>query len=227
MVQPFLCIITPIFDPALEPAKLLINDLQNQSLGDFIHVLISNGESPQTKQFIQELQDSRFIYDEIPFQPISTSRKAAGRRAMVRDLICNIGQRREYCLKEYNCQRYLFLNADLKILDGDYFQKLFQAHLEADVLVTQLLNQPNGIRGSVLPKYPITIGKIDIANFSFSQKVAKERSWPIDYHPLFGIANDYRFFSELVGRFSIKFLSFVSSEKDGHNNQSYQQISQM
>ena len=126
-----------------------------------------------------------------------------------------------------NCKRYLFLNADLKILDVDYFQKLYQAHLEADVLVTQILSQPNGVRGSILPKYPIAVGKIDIANFSFSQKVAKERSWPTTYHPLFGIANDYRFFRGLMGRFSIKYLSFVSGEKDGHNNQSYKQISEM
>jgi len=220
MSQPFLCIMTPIFDPALESAKLLINDLQNQSLGDFIHVLISNGESPQTKQFIQELQDSRFIYDEISFQPISTGDSA------VRDLICNIGQRREYCLKKYNCQRYLFLNADLKILDDDYFQKLSQAHLEADVLVTQLLNRPNGGRGTILPKHPIYVGNIDVANFSISQKIAKTCSWPTDYHPIFRIANDYRFFSSLA-RHSIKFLSFIASEKDGHNMHSYKQISQM
>lgn len=220
MAQPFLCIITPIFDPALESAKLLINDLQNQSLGDFIHVLISNGESPQIKQFIQELQDSRFIYDEIPFQPISTGRRAAG------DLICNIGERREYGLKRYNCARYLFLNADLKILDSDYFNKLFQDHLEADVLVTQILNRPTGGRGSVLPKHPINIGNIDVANFSISQKIAKTCSWPADYHPLFRIANDYRFFISLA-RYSIKFLSFISAEKDGHNLNSYEQISQM
>jgi len=215
MVQSFLCVITPIFDPALEPAKLLINALQNQSLEDFIHVFISNGESPQTKQFIQELNDSRFIYDEIPFQ--STSR--------VEDLICNIGERREYCLKEYNCARYLFLNADFKILDIDYFNKLFQSHLEADLLITQVLNRPIGGRGSTLPKHPITMGNIDVTNFSISQKIARECSWPTDYHPIHRIANDYRFFDGLA-RYHSKFLPFISGEKDGNNINSYMQISQ-
>jgi len=224
MTQSFLCIITPIFDPALEPAKLLIRALQNQSLGDFCHILISNGESPQTKQFVQDLKDSRFIYDEIPFQPISTT---VNGDSAVRDLVCNIGQRREYCLKKYDSKRYLFLNADLKILDDGYFEKLFQAHSEADVLVTQIINRAGrGGLGSILPRQPIHLGRIDASNFSISQKIAKEDSWPIDYHPLFGIANDYRFFKGL-GRYSIKFLQFISAEKDGNNMNSYKQISHL
>jgi hypothetical protein len=217
VTQPFFCIITPIFDPALGPAKLLIRDILNQSFENFCHVFISNGESPQTRQFIRKLRDSRFIYDEIPFQPTSTQK----------DLVCNIGKRREHCLKKYVSKRFLFLNADLKLLDDTYFQKLSQAHPEADVLVTQVLNRPNGGRGTILPKRPIQIGTIDASNFSVSQKVAKERSWPTDFHPIFRIANDYRYFQGLVERYSVKFLPFISAEKDGHNMNSYGEISQM
>jgi hypothetical protein len=217
MTQSFLCIITPIFDPALDPAKCLIKALQKQSFEDFCHVLISNGASPQTKQFSQELQDPRFIYDEIPFLKTSTQK----------DLVCDISKRREYCLKKYDSDRFLFLNADLKILDDNYFEKLFQSHLEADILLTQVLNRPRGKGGSTLPKYPITAGRIDASNFSVSRKIAKACLWPIDYHPLFGIANDYRFFKSLEGLHTSKLLPFISAEKDGNHKGGYKQISQM
>ena len=215
MSEPFLCIITPTFDPALDSAKCLISDFQNQTFGNFCHVLISNGESPLTKQFIDELQDDRFIYSEVPFRPASTQK----------DLVCSISERREYCLKKYNAERYLFLNADLMILDNEYFDKLYQAHPEADILITQV--RPRLNRGSILPKYPIRLGRIDASNFSVSRRIAKCCLWPTDYNPLFGIANDYRFFQSLEGAHSIKLLPFISAVKDGNNKGSYQQISDM
>lgn len=213
--QPFLCVITPIFDPALDPAKHLISALQKQSFGNFIHVLISNGKSPQTEQFIYELRDSRFIYDEVLFKSTITQK----------ELVCSISERREFCLKKYNCKRYLFLNADLKIIDNDYFRKLFQAHLEADILITQIRSKPG--RSALLPKYPIQLGRIDASNISISDKIAKHSFWPADYHPLYGIANDYRFFQSIEGAYSKKFLPFISAVKDGNNKGDYQQISNM
>jgi hypothetical protein len=212
MTDGFLCVITPIFDPALEPAKCLIKDLQDQTFGDFSHVLISNGESPLVKEYVQQL-DARFIYDEIPFKKASTPK----------ELVCNISERRRFCLEKYDSQRYLFLNADMKLLDIDYFKKLSEAHLEADILITNILN-----RGTILPRHPIRLGRIDASNYSISQKIAKAKKcqWPIDYHPLFGIANDYRFFKR-IGAFKTKFLPFISAEKDGHNKGSYYQISHM
>ncbi len=62
--EPFLCIITPVFDPSLISLKKLINDMKQQKLKDFIHVVVSNGASPKIEKYITALhsKDSRFVY---------------------------------------------------------------------------------------------------------------------------------------------------------------------
>ena len=42
----FLCVITPVYEPALSSVKKLVKDLKNQSYTDYIHVMISNGRDP-------------------------------------------------------------------------------------------------------------------------------------------------------------------------------------
>ena len=63
----FLCIITPVFDPAYESLCQLVAELHSQTFGRFIHVMISNGPSPKIKSYVLELnrKDPRFIYDDI------------------------------------------------------------------------------------------------------------------------------------------------------------------
>ena len=72
MEEPFLCIITPVFDPCLKSLEGLITDLQKQSHGNFIHVSIANGKEPKIHAYIESVRmyDKRFVYDEIPFNPI-------------------------------------------------------------------------------------------------------------------------------------------------------------
>ena len=113
---PFFCIVTPVFDPALTAIKTLIADLQDQTFADFKHVLISNGRSPKIANLINKInkKDQRFIYDEITQEKILTSV----------DLLKNLGKRREFSLKKYIARRYLFFDADLKIIDKHFFAKL-------------------------------------------------------------------------------------------------------
>jgi hypothetical protein len=214
----FLCIITPVFDPALEAVRKLVNELKSQTYGNFFQVMISNGTSPRIKEFVFDLRkkDARFIYDEIEEEIINNPK----------ELLINLGKRREYCLKKYDAERYVFLDADVKLIDNDYFLKLHKAHKEIkrDVLITlaKVWYQGNEI---TLPIFPMTYGHIDMANFTFTKKIAKRFSYPSDFDPDIGIGNDYRFFSMISHDNNTAILNFFSAMKDGNN--SYKRLSEL
>lgn len=213
----FLCIITPVFDPALEAVRKLVSELQSQTYGSFFQVMISNGLSPRIKEFVIDLRikDARFIYDEIEEEIINNWR----------ELLINLGKRREYCLKKYNAERYVFLDADIKLIDNDYFLKLYKAHKEIkrDVLITLIKILHAGGELS-LPIFPMTCGHIDLANFSFPKRIAKKFTYPTDYDQNIGIGNDYRFFFMISQANNTAILNFFSAIKDGNN--SYKRLSE-
>jgi len=204
----FLCIITPIFDPALEAVRQLVNELKSQTYGNFFQVMISNGPSPHIKEFVFDVRkkDERFIYDEIEEEIVNNSK----------ELLINLGKRREYCLKKYNAERYVFLDADVKLINNDYFLKLHKAHKEIkrDVLITLVKLGAE----LTLPIFPIRYGRIDMANFSFSKKIAKRFNYPTDFDHDIGIGNDYRFFSMISHDDNTAILNFYSTIKDGNNS---------
>jgi len=210
-ISAFLCIITPVFDQAYESVYKLINELNAQTYGNFFQVMISNGPSPRIKELVFDInrQDPRFIYDEIEEEitnnPIET--------------LVNLGKRREYCLKKYNAERYVFLDADVKLVDNDYFLKLYKAHQEIkrDVLMPLVKIFQHGSE-ITLPIFPIIPGHIDVANYTFSKKLAKHCSYPTDYDPNMGISNDYRFFSRISNENNTALLNFVSAIRDGNNS---------
>ncbi len=214
----FLCIITPIFDPALESVRKLVNELKSQSYGNFFQVMISNGPSPRIKEFVSDVgkKDARFIYNEIEEEIINNPK----------ELLINLGKRREYCLKKYDAERYVFLDADVKLIDNDYFRKLHKAHKEIkrDILITQTKLCHKAIE-ITFPIFPITPGHIDMANFTFSKKIAKNYSYPQDYDESVSYGNDYRFFSMISREDNTAVLNFVSAIRDGNN--SYIRVSEL
>ena len=56
--NPFFCIVTPVYDPTLESLKLLIKELQGQTFGNFIHVMISNGKSKAIESYVNNIRIS-------------------------------------------------------------------------------------------------------------------------------------------------------------------------
>lgn len=210
-MQPFLCIITPIFDPSLVCVTLLIKGLKQQSFRDFIHVCISNGLSPHIKNLIESLKDPRFIYDEIPFEYLIYSDQ----------LIANLGKRREFCLKKYDADRYTFFDVDLKLLKNDYFRQLKAKHDASQVDVI-LASTKNGT--SVYPRQEHSLGQIDIANYTFSQKIAKQYHYPTDVDSHYGWANDYRFYEQFK-HLPTQSLDIIFAEKDGNNKNRYRRVS--
>ncbi len=214
----FLCIITPVFDPAYESVCKLVGELNSQTYGRFFQVMISNGPSPRIKEFVIDLRkkDARFIYDEMAEEIVNNSK----------ELLSNLGKRREYCLKKYNAERYVFLDADVKLTDNDYFLKLYKAHKEIkrDVLLTLVKMRHLGSEFT-LPIFPITYGHIDMANFSFSKRIAKRFSYPTDFDPSIGIGNDYRFFSRISSEDNTALLNFFSAIRDG--NSSYRRVTEL
>ena len=215
---PFLCVITPVFDPGFESLCKLIIALKRQTCGRFIHVMISNGPSPRTREMVNHLneQDLRFIYDEIEEEALPGPV----------EILVNLGKRREYCLKKYNADRYVFLDADARICDDDYFKKLFKAHkeIQRDVLIT-LVQMYAGQPDIILPKLPIMVGHIDMANFTFSQRIAKNYSYPTDFDSSMGISNDYRFFSRIATEDNTALLNFLSVVRDG--NSTYKRLTEL
>jgi len=214
----FLCIITPVFDPALEAVRKLVNELQSQTYGNFFQIMISNGPSPRIKEFVSDVgkKDGRFIYDEIEEEIINNSR----------ELLINLGKRREYCLKKYNAERYVFLDADVKLIDNDYFLKLHKAHKEVkrDILITLIKLCHKAIE-ITFPIFPIKPGHIDMANFTFSKIIAKNYSYPQDYGGSVSYGNDYKFFSLISKEDNTAVLNFVSAIRDGNN--SYIRVSEL
>jgi hypothetical protein len=215
----FFCIVTPVFDPAYDSICKLVMELQLQSYGRFIHVLVSNGPSLKIKNYISELHetDPRFIYVEIPEETTSTPE----------ELFFNVCKRRDFCLKTYNAERYIFLDADAKIVDNGYFLKLYHAHrtIKRDILLTlvKMRVQNNEI---ILPIFPIKLGQIDIANYSFSKKIARMFNYPTDHDPgMGGYGNDYRFFKMISNENNTALLNFVSVAMDGNN--SYKRLTEL
>jgi hypothetical protein len=214
----FLCIITPVFDPAYESLCKLVAELHSQTFGRFIHVMISNGPSPKIKSYVLELnrKDPRFIYDEI-------KREATNNPV---ELLINLGKRREYCLKKYNAERYVFLDADAKLIDNNYFLKLYKAHREIkrDILITltKIHYEKNEL---TLPIFPIKLGHIDMANYTFAKRIAKNYNYPTDYDPAMGFANDYRFFAKISDENNTAILNFISTIRDGNN--SYKRVTEL
>jgi hypothetical protein len=212
----FLCIITPVFDPAYESLCKLTGELKSQTFGRFIHVMISNGPSPRIKEMVVNLKDRRFIYDEI--QQETTASPV--------ELLINLGKRREHCLKKYNAKRYVFLDADIKLIDDNYFLKLYKAHKEIkrDILVTMIKIYEQG-QEIILPILPIKYGQIDMANFTFSKRIARSRSYPTDYDKTIGMGNDYRYFSKISNENNTALLNFISAIRNGNN--SYKRLTEL
>ncbi len=203
---PFLCVITPISDYMLEPYKGLVSDLKKQTNKDFINVAISNGESQEVEAYISRLRqkDQRFIYDYLPLV-LTSENMAAGDED---ELLSERGRRRNYAMKKYKAQRYIFLNADFQLTDNKFFARLMKVHksTKKDVILAS-----TNAQGSIYPQYPIVFGNIDFSNFSFSRKLAQKYQFPTDFDPDFP-SNDYRFFIQIC---NITHMDDVFGNKEG------------
>lgn len=209
---PFFCVVTPVYDPTLESIKLLIQDLQDQTFGDFIHVLVSNGRSDAIKSYVAEVHagDNRFNYIELEHEEINTTE----------EILANLGKRRNHVIKKYHAQRYIFADADLKIVRKDYFDKLFTCHRDTGkdlilTLVHYFVVSRN--RSITLPVFPIRKSSIDLANITISRSIAEQYGYPDNYDPRYGIANDYRLFITTATEDNTIIMNFVSAIKNGNS----------
>lgn len=208
--DPFLCIITPIFDPAFESFQNLVSDLQAQTFRNFIHISISNGPSPKIKSYIQKIRksDKRFVCDELPYNnQYEKSKKYS-------DLLSEIGRRRNYTIKKYQALRYLFLGADFKLTDNDFFNKLHFAHFDSkkDIIIASV-----NAYGSIYPKLPLQFEHIDLSNYTFSKNIVNKFDYPSDYDEKFP-ANDWRFFDKIKTNNNIYIMDCIYGEKDGYRS---------
>jgi len=210
--RPFLCVITPVFDPARGSVELLIQDLMRQTFGDFVHVMVSNGPSPEVSALVARVRagdlgggrpDARFLYEELPARetPDAVS------------LLLELGRRRRHAMGTHAADRYVFLDADAEILDERYFARLYVAHVlsRRDLILSMVRYYDR-----VLPEFPIRFGRIDMANFTFSAAIGHEHPYPIDHDPSIGVANDYRFWAAISAGRKPLVLDAICVRKDGH-----------
>lgn len=207
--DPFLCVITPVFDPALASLKGLISDLKKQTYGNFIHVMVSNGPSPKVAEYVDKIhkKDWRFIYDELP--TVITYEKTG--KGEYGDLLKEIGRRRNYAIKKYIAKRYLYLGADFHITDNTTFAQLAHIHnsTHKDIIILNVKAY-----GSIYPKYPIAFTRIDLSNFTFSRRIARKFGYPTDFDTEIP-ANDYRYFSRIS---NTAYMDLVYGSKDGRES---------
>jgi dTDP-4-amino-4,6-dideoxygalactose transaminase len=211
--EPFLCVITPIFDPALPSLKLLCKDLQNQTFGNFLHVVASNGPSVKVQDYINKLakSDNRFVYVELELMPTPD----------FDSLMTNSGIRRDYCLRNFAAKRYLFLDADVEIIDNNYFSKLHMVDrlTKKDIIVTNV-----DYHGTILPIHPANKeGQIVIGNYCFSKNIAKKFRYPTNYNIIKKKqGNDFRYWQKIKKTNNVLYLDFVSTREG--KNRSYKRM---
>ena len=196
----FLCVITPVYEPALSSVKKLVKDLKNQSYTDYIHVMISNGASPQIEEYVKKISadDPRFVYVASKYVPTPD----------FASLMSNLGSRRDYCLRTYNPKRFLFLDADMHIVDNNYFSKLFFAHqvYKKDIFVTNCK-----YHGTLLPIHPVGVeGSIQVSNYCFTNEIARKHRYPIKYDNKKVQGNDWVYWKK-INKNSIIYLDFLAT----------------
>ncbi|MHB8086343.1 MAG: hypothetical protein ACYDHZ_11010 [Dehalococcoidia bacterium] len=130
-------------------------------------------------------------------------------------------------MKKYSAQRYLFLDADAKIVDSAYFLKLYRAHKEIkrDILITlvKIYEQNSEI---ILPVFPIVFGHIDLANLTISKKITRKFEYPTDPEAAVpGYGSDYCFFSRIADENNTALLNFISTIRNG--NTSYKRVTEL
>ncbi len=182
----------------------MIQDLKEQTYTKFQHVFVSNGKSPLIERIIGKVNDLRFVYVEAPYE------KTSG----LVEILSNIAKRRNYCLENFEADRYFFFDADLYVKDSNFLQGIADIHNKADVIVSKIWMQL--VPEITLPIHPIKRGNIDIANYSFSKNIRDKYKYPTDYPRLQeeGIGNDWRFYESLENE-SHYFNDTIYAIKDG------------
>ena len=196
------CVITPVFDGCSVAASLLIHSLRQQSYTNFKHILISNGPSPLIKNLVEKVNDSRVIYNEQPQEKIPSAM----------NLIENLGKRRNYCIKNFEADRYFFFDADLLIINNDFFNQINEVHYKANIIVSKIK-----LEKLEYPIAPIKKGNIDLANYCISKKVAEKYDYPTKYDDINDVAFDWRFFN-LIQHEGLYFSNILYAIKNGNND---------
>jgi len=194
------CIITPVFDEAFAAVPGLLQDLKDQTYKNFKHILISNGASPIIKNIVIAANDDRFIYVETPYEETPK----------LETILVNIAKRRNYAIENFKSERYFFFDADLLVYAHNFLDVVAGVHDKADVILSKIL-----FKGLIeLPIFPIVKGKIDIANYSFSRKMAEKYKYSTCYNLKNGIANDWAFYEQMKDE-SHYFNDMCYAKKDG------------
>ena len=211
--RPYFCVVTPIFEPALDAAHLLAQALTGQSFTDWLQILVSNGPSPAVAAWAATLGDRRIRHLELP--AVATPNPVA--------LLLEIGRRREHVLQSVDAVRYVLWDADLRLAGPTVLRDLRRAartRPEATIVAR------TSWFGQELPIPPCDrAGTIDLANLCVPRELARRVSYPTDYDPAVGAGNDFRFFRRLLAAGPIHQVGTMVGTVSG--NPSYRRLTEM
>jgi hypothetical protein len=172
--RPYFCVVTPIFDPALDAARLLAQALTGQSFTDWLQILVSNGPSPAVAAWAATLGDRRIRHLALP--AVATPDPVA--------LLLEIGRRREHVLQSVDAERYVFWDADLRLAGPTVLRDLRRAartRPEATIVAR------TSWFGQELPIPPCDrAGTIDLANLCVPRELARRVSYPLGQRVVVG-----------------------------------------
>lgn len=201
-------IITPVFDGCLESLELLYKDFELQTHKDWVWLLCSNKFSEKLSRFADSKgkTKNRIIYLNTNYEdekgPFNT--------------IANIGQRRDFCLRQIDADYIFMIDADAKILDKNMFQ-LINSELDQNarsICIYRIIHEEFGL----LPLFPIMYGRIDLLNFCVKASLARKVGYPTTVN-LQMPANDFWFFSRVFESCNgdFVFLDRTFCEHNGNN----------
>ena len=194
-------IITPVFDDALPSLELLARELLQQTYTSWNWLLCNNGDSEKLVHFVRELDDTRVHLLIHPHEQTASKR----------ELLENIWHRRDYCLRQTVSPYIIMLDADIKILKNDYLD-LLDAHKKNGRLLVYSIKSGD----LLLPMLPIRYGHIDMGNYCFHTKLARQ-GYPhsIDWNEIAKNENlehkDFQFFLQLLNENNNSF-HFINTE---------------
>lgn len=201
-------LITPVFDGCLESLQLLYEDLRLQTHTDWVWMMCSNGYSTKLAEFARDVSTSHgtnivYVYVE------HEQEKDAY------DILASVCKRRDFSIRQINCDYIFLIDADAKILDPKMFE-IINAELQSANKKLCVYDIVHG--GRRLPIFPIRFGRIDTLNYCVEASLAKRIGYPTKVRSIL-TGNDFRFFDQLrkAAGGDYLYLNRVFCQHNGNN----------
>ncbi len=188
---------------------MLFQDLRLQTHTDWVWMLCSNGYSTKLAEFARDVNrphGTQVIYVHAEREEEKTAL----------DILASVCKRRNFCIRQIDCDYIFLFDADAKILDPRMFE-VINAELQnanKKLCVYDIIHED-----ARLPIFPIGFGRIDTLNYCVEAGLAKRIGYPTNVRSVYRTENDFRFFDQLriATGGNYLYLNRVFCEHNGNN----------